>query len=309
LGYNFVISTWKFVKPKVEIDWSFWKPTIKEALPFGLSTIFVTIYYHIDTVMLSLIVPNSNKIVGWYNAAYRLVLILLAIRGIIQISVFPLMSRFFKNSKNSLKLVCEKLFKYGIIIIFPIAVGTTILAKRFILLIYGNEYLPSIIALQILIWSNVIIFANFAHRLFEATNKQIIVTKITILGAIANILLNLLLIPKFSYIGAAIATCLTELIVLFVGLEIFFKTEYKFSGLFALKNISKVIVATVIMGCFVKYFCNLNLIILIIFSALIYIMLLYLMRIFEDTDIYIFKSLVKSKIIVPNKTLRKGNRR
>jgi len=298
LGYNFVVLKGKFFdlfsawsSQKIKIDWSFWKSTIKEALPFGLTGIFVTIYYWIDTVMLSLM--KGNEVVGWYNAAYRIVLVLSVIRGIIHTSIFPIMSVFFKDSKESLKLICEKLFKYGIIIALPIAVVTTMLARRIILLIYGTEYFPSVIALQILVWSNVIIFVNFAHRLFETTNRQNLVAKITMLGAMTNIFLNTLLIPSFSYIGAAIATCITEVIVLFIGLALFLKTEYKFSGLSILRNISKVTIAGVIMGYCIKCFYNLNLIILILISALIYIMLLYLMKIFDDTDIYIVKSLVK----------------
>jgi len=54
LGYSLAVLRWKFSNPtlawsprKMEIDWSFWKPTIKEALPFGLSAIFVTVYFWI----------------------------------------------------------------------------------------------------------------------------------------------------------------------------------------------------------------------------------------------------------------------
>lgn len=295
-GYSIIICAWKFTLPKIEIDRNFWKTTIKEALPFGLSTIFVTIYYHIDIIMLSLMILDANEVIGWYNAAYKLVLMLLFIRTIIHESIFPVMSNFYKISKESLKFTCEKLFKYSIITAFPVAVGTTILSERFILLIYGNEYLPAVIALQILIWSDVIIFANFTPRLFEAINKQIIFTKITILGAITNISLNLLLIPQYSYIGAAIATCLTEFILLFPSFIIFSKTKYRFRGSFALKNISKVFISGVGMGFFVKYLYNINLAILVIFSALIYVSLLYLIKIFDKTDIDIIRKLIKGKI-------------
>jgi len=308
-GYSFAISVQKFAKPKIEVDLNFWKPTIKEALPFGLSWLFVTVYYYIDTVMLSLMVLNANEVIGWYNAAYRLVLMLLFMRTILHTSIFPIMSKFYKTSKESLKFTCEKLFKYSIIIAFPIAVGTTILSERFILLIYGSEYLPAVIALQILIWSDVIIFANFTPRLFESINKQIIFTGITMLGAVTNVLLNLLLIPQFSYVGAAIATCLTEFILLFPSFIIFSKTEYRFSGSFALKNISKMFIAGVGMGFFVKYFYDLNLAVLIILSGLIYVWLLYLMKTFDETDIYIVRNLIKGKISIPDKVLEKLNRR
>ena len=59
LGYSFIVCAWKFVLPKIEVDWSFWKPTIKEALPFGLTGTFITIYLWIDSVML-IIKPITN---------------------------------------------------------------------------------------------------------------------------------------------------------------------------------------------------------------------------------------------------------
>jgi O-antigen/teichoic acid export membrane protein len=201
------------------------------------------------------------------------------------------------------------LFKYSLIISFPIAVGTAILSERFILLFYGSEYLPSVIALQILIWSNVIIFANFTPRLFEAINKQIIFTKITMLGAIVNVILNLLLIPQFSYVGAATATCLTEFIILIPSFIIFSKTEYRFSGSFAFKNVLKIFIAGVCMGCFVKYFYDINLAVLIVLSALIYIVLLYLVKMFDETDIDIIRNLIKGKVNTVDKVLERQNRR
>jgi len=133
LGYNFVICAWKFVLPKIEVDWSFWKPTIKEALPFALSGIFVVIYFYIDSVMLSLM--KGNEVVGWYNAAYRFVYVLLFLPAAYCSSIYPIMSRFYKTSKDSLRFSYEKSLKYILIIAFPIAIGITFFADKIILLI------------------------------------------------------------------------------------------------------------------------------------------------------------------------------
>lgn len=289
--YSFVTSIVKFIIPRVEIDWHFWKAALREAWPFGLTIIFVTIYFQIDSVMLSLM--RGDKAVGFYNAAYKIIFVIFSVRIALHTSIFPVMSRFYQSSKKTLKPICEKMFKYSILFIFPVAMGTTILARRFILLIYGMEYLPSVIALQILVWALVMLFANFTPRLFEATNKQIIFTKIAAGGVVINILLNLLLIPKFSYPGAAVATCLTELMVLILGLGIVSKIGYGLQLIPTIRTVLKVVMATVIMGIFIRYFYFLNLPLLIILSALIYALLLLGMRIFDSTDISIFRSLFK----------------
>ena len=171
LGYNLAICVRNFIFPKIEIDWGFWKSMIKEALPFGLSGIFITIYYWIDSVMLSMMV--GDEVVGWYNAAYRLIVVLLVIPGIINITIFPTMSRFYVSSQNSLRSMSRKYFKFMLTIAIPMGVGTTLLADKVILLIFGVGYIQSIIALQILVWAMVFIFANAAFvRLFESIHPS-----------------------------------------------------------------------------------------------------------------------------------------
>lgn len=301
LGYSFTILRCKFSNSslawfprKIEIDWSFWKSTIKQALPFGLTGISGMIYTYTDSIMLSLM--QGNEVVGWYNAAYRLILILLFIPGIINSAIFPSMSKFYISSQNTLKLMCEKYFKIMLIIGIPIGVGTTLLASRIILAIFGNGYRPSIIALQILVWTMVFTFVGAAFvKLFESINKQITITKISGICVIVNILLNLLLIPKFSYVGASIATVITETIL--VGNIFFFtyKIGYGIQGKKIMKSILKVIFASLIMGTFIWYFKSLSLIPLILFAIFIYFFLLCIVREINEEDAQLFKRIIKPR--------------
>ena len=293
LGYSFVVCIWKFALPKLEIDRGFWKPTIGEALPFGLSGIFITIYYWIDSVMLSLM--QGDEVVGWYNAAYRLVMVLLFIPSILNIAIFPAMSQFYVTSKDSLRFAYEKYFKYMAVAGVPIGVGTTLLADRIILLIFGAEYVHSIIALQILVWSSVFIFLSGAFgRLFESLNMQIMVTKVTGTCAALNVILNLLLIPRYSYVGASIATVMTEfaaLILVFIwSLRIGYAIPNK-----KLLDVSKIAIASIIMGAFIIYFNNLNLLILVLLSALLYFIFLYIFKGIEKEDIDLLKRIASNK--------------
>lgn len=291
---QFPYATLSSASKLVEFDWSFWKPTIKEALPFGLTSVFVSIYYWIDTVMLSIM--QGNEVVGWYNAAYRLVLALGFIPMTLLGAIFPIMSRFYKSSESSLKLAYEKSFKYLLIIGFPIGVGTTLLANRIIMLIYGFEYAPAIIALQILVWSEVFIFLNVVlGTLLNSIDKQIIVTKACALAAALNVALNLILIPKYSYVGASIATVVTECFVFIFLLKQVSKIGYGLANRSTLRLAAKVIVASSLMGVFAAYFSKLNLAILVISSALVYFALIYLFRGIDKTDIELAKRLIGKK--------------
>ncbi|PXF61270.1 MAG: flippase [Candidatus Methanogaster sp.] len=294
LGYAFAVCAWKFVLPRMAVDLGFWKPTIKKALPFGLTGTFITIYLWIDSVMLSLM--RGDEVVGWYNAAYRIVLVLLFIPIAFNSAVFPLMSRFYVSSKDSLKFMFEKYFKYMLMIGLPISVGITLLADRIILLIFGAEYVPSVIVLQILIWVIVLIFARTAfERVLEAANRQIIVTEVFGGCALLNVILNVILIPKYSYIGAAIATLITDFAVFVLIFIWSLKIGYSISNKQLVEVVSKVIAASILMGIFIEYFRDQNLFILVFTAAIIYFGLISLIKGIDKNDIRLIKILFPEK--------------
>ncbi|MGZ3634300.1 MAG: flippase, partial [Parachlamydiaceae bacterium] len=293
LGYSFFICTQRFhlFKPKVDLD--FWWPTIRQALPFGLSGVFVTIYFWIDSLLLSLI--QGNQAVGWYNAGYRLVFSLLFVSAIFSAAVFPAMSRFHVSARDSLEFMWKEFLRFMLILSIPVAVGTTLLAGRIIALVFGEGYAPSVAVLQLLIWSLVLIFANAPFvRLFEATNKQIVVTKITGLMVIVNVGINLVLIPRFSYVGASIAIIITEFIALVLFFFLAKRELYIYKKTELASVVLRIIGASAIMGLFIAYLQNLNLFFLIVSASLLYFVTLYIVKGIEKKDILLIKSIVQA---------------
>lgn len=291
LIYTFVIYSWKFALPKIKIDLNFWKPTIREALPFGITGIFAMVYLWVDSIILSVMV--GNEVVGWYNAAYRLIFIFLSLYAVYMISIFPVMSGFYKTSKKSIKIVYERSVKYLLIISIPTAVFTTLMASKIILLIYGTEYTPSIIALQILIWVIVFMFINnLSYNLLGSVNRQLMGVKIFAFGAVINIILNLLLIPKFSYIGSSFATVITELLMLPIFLYILLKTEY--AEIKPLTNdLPQILISNLVLSIVIIYLININLFFVIFIGAFIYVIMIFITKTFDSEDISLIKSLLK----------------
>jgi len=300
LGYSFVICAWKFAKPKIEVDWSFWKPTIREALPFGLSSIFVMIYFYIDSVMLSLM--KGDVVVGWYNAAYRFVYVLLFIPAAYFSSIYPIMSRFYKTSEDSLKFSYKKSLKYILIVAYPIAIGVTLFANKIILLVFKEEFTPSIPALQILVWA--VFFSYLAHATLytlNSINRQIVYTKLTSLAMVLNIILNLIFIPSFSFIGASLTTLFTEFIgffLMFYYLKRYFENSIRYY--FLVKLIFIMVTISIIMLA-LKEFINTELSFAI--GVGIYLIFLYLFNIFTKEDVRLFKTVLTP---VHTKVVNKG---
>jgi O-antigen/teichoic acid export membrane protein len=287
--FSSVVMVKKFVKPEFELDLNFWKTSIINAIPFGLTAIFVIIYVRIDTVMLSMMVGDAP--VGWYNAAVILILGLIFIPSVFLGAVFPAFSKLYMSSIDSLKNAYEKAFKYLFIILFPIAVGTTLLADKFILLLYGEQFIHSIIALQILIWWNVFGALNWLFStILLSINKEKIVAVSTGIGAILNVVLNLFLIPIMSYVGASITTVITE-IILFV-LLFYFVSTYLYR-LPLLKVTAKTIAAGVVMGICIYYIQSFNVLIVVAIAIVIYFLALVSFGGISKEDITLIKGGIK----------------
>jgi O-antigen/teichoic acid export membrane protein len=291
--YIFIIFLRTFSIPKFEIDLDFWKPTLKEAWPFGITGLSGMLYTYIDSIMLSIF--QGTEAVGFYSVAYRIMLIMLFIPNAVNLAIFPVMSKFYTTSKDSLKLVHERYFKYMIMLGIPIGAGITILANKIIILIFGQGFTQSILVLQILIWTIVLTFAGASFvQILVSTNKQIIITKISGICVIFNIAINFILIPKYSYIGASIATLLTE--ILLVGYIIYasYQLGYGINSKVVINDLSKVLIATFIMSAFIWYFNGLNLSILVIAGIFIYFLTFYMIRGIDDDDIYLVKKILNN---------------
>jgi O-antigen/teichoic acid export membrane protein len=294
LAYSLIVYSWKVSLPKIEFEINFWKKIMKESLPIGMISLSGMLYTYLDSIILSLLQPM--EVVGWYSAAYRLMLVLLFIPTAVNVAVFPVMSKYFLSAPDALKLLYERYFKLMIIIGIPIGFGTIVLAYKFILLIFGPAYNNSTIALQILIWTMVFTFAGASFvQLLMATNRQMIITKISLICVVINLILNLMLIPKFSYVGASVATVITEIILVSYLIRAGYKFGYGLSRNVGSSIVFKVILSSIIMSIFIWYFQSLNLLILIVSAIIIYIGSLYLLRGIDKVDLEIINKITKGE--------------
>jgi O-antigen/teichoic acid export membrane protein len=290
LVYAFIISSWKFVVPKLEIDTHFWKSILKESLPIAITGIFALIAFKVDIVMLEVI--KDSVAVGWYSAAYRLMEALIFIPSMYTVAIYPILSRFFISSKESLESSFKKSFKYLFLIALPIAAGTTLLASDIILFVYKSSYTESIIALQILIWALPLIFISYVQgSTIVSINKQHETIKVTFFTMTLNIVLNLILIPYIGYVGAAITTVVTEF-ALFISY--FYIISQHIRNIQPLKIIYKPIIATLIMCIFILLVDS-HIMVMIIASTIIYFAVLFLLKTFTDEDINLFKQVINIK--------------
>ncbi len=236
----------KFLKPSYRIDTQFWSKSFKEALPLAIVALISMVYYHTDIVMLGKI--KGEEVAGWYGVSYHLFFALATIPGAFLSAIFPVLSRFFKESGELLKKAFHKSFKVLVGAGIPASVGTFLLSEKIILFLFGSQYQNSIAALKILSFLIVFSYLNgLAGYFLTSINRQALLAKIMATTTGINVFLNFILIPRYSYVGAAYATVVSE--VLFFIL--FFLSVRSEILPISLLEISKSAISSAIMGALI----------------------------------------------------------
>ncbi|CAM8367042.1 RfbX Membrane protein involved in the export of O-antigen and teichoic acid [Candidatus Methylopumilus universalis] len=206
-------------------DWGIAKKMLKDSWPLIISGLAIMIYMRIDQVMIKEMLGERE--VGLYSAAVGLSELFYMIPVLICQSIFP----SIVNAKRiSEKLYYSRLQKlYTIMARTSICIGITMtfLSSWLVSIIYGEVYSNAGPVLTVHIWSSVFVFIGVASgNWFLSENLQRYSSINTAVGAVINILLNLILIPRYGIYGAAIATVIAHAVSSYF-MNVFFKATRK----------------------------------------------------------------------------------
>lgn len=197
------------------------KDFFSESLCLLLNAFIVILIFKTDQIMLKLIVDDTA--VGIYTVATRITEIFYFIPMIISASCLPKLLEIKKQSVSYYQIKFQQIFAvYSVLSIF-IAILITLLAPFGIRILYGEEYYNSIYVLYLYVWTALFVFSGHlrGHWLLNE-KKSHYNLYVNIAGFISNVLLNYILIPHYSYYGAAVATVISNFLShYFLGL--FFK--------------------------------------------------------------------------------------
>jgi len=274
LMYVFSRKKFTFIKPDMGIT----RAILVESWPLALMNLFITAYFRIGVVILSLV--KGTEQVGFYSAAYMITEAPAMISVAFMTSMFPLMSLYFKSSNAQFKEIYVKSFKYMAILGMPIVVGGFLLRKEIISLVYGASYSVSASAFGILIFGCVLMILNVVlASTITAIDRQKLNMFVVGLATALNLVLNLAMIPKLGFIGTAIAAVATELLI-FLGFGYF---VYKETKIIPTEGLLNVLGASLVMGLFIV-FTNLQLILTFLIAIPVYGIALLLLRTFDSRD-------------------------
>jgi O-antigen/teichoic acid export membrane protein len=273
----------RFIQLRLEYDWKYWKHIASQAFPIGLVLIFGFVYYKIDSIMLSVL--RGMVDVGVYGTAYKLLEVLQTVPSMFLGAAFPLITKYAESKDKRLRGAFQKQFDFLVLIAVPLVIGTFVLAGPIISLIAGSkgseflhtstvtffgQQITSVTCLKILIFSvGVSFISQLYNYMIVSLGKQKVMIWPTVGFAAFNFLVNLYLIPRYSYLGASVSTLATEMIVC--------ATYYHYTRKFvvlpvALFAAAKVLFAGLLMGA-VIYWLNaigINIFIMVAVAVAVY---------------------------------------
>lgn len=200
----------------LRFDLPFWRVFLRDALPLGAMALITFLYFKMDTILLSFLRPAAE--VGIYNVAYKVMENLIFFPAMLAGLILPVLSRTHRTDEKQFREIAEKTAKVFLILVLPIVLGMVFLAPDIIRIVSGSGFEASATVLQILAFSLAgIFFGHYFNMLILVGNVQKKLMFLLIGVAAANITMNLALIEVLAYRGAAIASAVTELLVVVVS--------------------------------------------------------------------------------------------
>ena len=200
---------------------------LKEAWPLILSTIVIMMYMRLDQIMIGEMI--GDKGVGLYTVSTKFTELFYFLPSVFVTSFFIKLVDKFNSDIYHYHTLCLKLFKLLFAISFSISIFFTFFSNHIIIFLYGNEYIMSIFALKISIWTGIFVFWGVGAGnmlVVEKLNKHNLMKSLQGLGL--NIVLNLILIPMYGINGAAIATLISQFYASYLYYFFYKKTRHIF---------------------------------------------------------------------------------
>lgn len=225
-----VIFSWKLARVRriqpirLNVDWATWKRLLTEAVPLAAGSVMATFYYRVDSVMLSQLDTFSS--VGIYNVAYKFVDLVQYLPTALMVPVLAVLVRSWPEDMDRFAETFRRAFTILALAGVLVIVEFVAFARPLITLLYGSDYAVGADAGRMVVTASCIAaFGKLAFTVLLAMGRNRLYPMVTLAGLVVNVGLNLFLIPRASYFGAAIATLVTEILVVVILVTVVARIE------------------------------------------------------------------------------------
>lgn len=199
----------RFWSINLQSDWTQARPLIRDSIGIGVVSMIGLLHLRGDAFLLSLMKPAAD--VGVYAVAFRFVEQAFFLPGLFLAAIFPILARYVHQADERLNLAINLTFQALVLGSVAVTLFVFILAPTIVQVIATSEFDAAITPTRILAFSLVFVFVStIFYNLLFAVNRQRELIVIGLFAVALNVALNLVLIPKYSYNGAAVATVVSE---------------------------------------------------------------------------------------------------
>ena len=173
-----------------------------------------TIYVHLDSVMLGFMKTDAD--VGYYNVAIKTKMILVSVVTSLGTVLLPRVSYYVEHRMmTEFQQVTKKAMNFVSLLVYPLTLYFMLFAKESVYLLAGNQYdgaiMPMIVIMLTLPFIGMTNIMGIQVLVPMGKEKSVMYSEIA--GAVVDLIINLILIPKMASIGAAIGTLAAEIVV------------------------------------------------------------------------------------------------
>ncbi|RJQ29351.1 flippase [Candidatus Parcubacteria bacterium] len=194
---------------------SHFNPSIARTLivsswPFALMGLFGGLMINIDTLIIGWF--RTAHDLGLYGAAQRPILLLYVLPGLFSVSMFPIISKYFaEKNMEAIRIRVEKAIAITMLGALPFLAGGIVVGVPLTVFLFSDAFIGAALPLQILLLTLPLVFAGtiMGNAIFACHKQKVFIVAYGS-GAVANIILDLLLIPKYGVVGSAFATLVSQ---------------------------------------------------------------------------------------------------
>jgi O-antigen/teichoic acid export membrane protein len=208
-----VLFSRRLVRPVWRIEPAYWRVVLRWSLPLGLAGVLSAVVNRVDFLMLERMADVRQ--LGLYGAAYKLTNLVERLPQMIVASLYPLMARQAVEDPRALR----GLYRKGLLTLaglaLAMAVSMTLLGAPLVRIVFGDEFGDAVRALRILVWASACLYVALPGGFALISLGRVRLNLLTLIaGAAINVALNVVLIPRFGYVGAAAATVAAFAVIL-----------------------------------------------------------------------------------------------
>lgn len=210
VGFMMVLRRCERFRPRFRKD--LFIRILKESFPFAVLTLLMSLYYRVDSVMLERMLPGARQ-AGIYAQAFRILDAFAMFAYLFAVILLPIFSRMIKEGKPVVELV-RFAFLLLMVPVLTVSVGVGVFREPVMDWLYVSHQQGSASVLLLLMGALVFVSSGYIFgTLLTARGDIRLLSRLSALGFAMNILLNLLLIPKYQAVGAAWASFVTQAVI------------------------------------------------------------------------------------------------